>query len=105
MIFFSRSGWKVSTWTLMRVRPAAFSGAASWGSSTALVVMATSRMPSMRARRATMSTMSVRRVGSPPVSRKRLKPTCAAARPTVSISSAVRRSGDGTKVSPRIGMQ
>ena len=71
----------------------------------ALVVMATSATPGVAAMRLTISTMSERSVGSPPVRRNLWKPTCTAARATVSISSAVSSSGEGTKESPRSGMQ
>ena len=55
--------------------------------------------------RSVISTISGRSVGSPPVRRNLWKPTATAARTTVSISSAVSSSGDGTKLSPRSGMQ
>ena len=55
--------------------------------------------------REAISTMSARRVGSPPVSRNFRNPTPTAARATVSISAAVSSSGAGTKVRPRSGMQ
>ena len=61
--------------------------------------------PGVAAMRLTISTMSERSVGSPPVRRNLWKPTCTAACATVSISSAVNSSGDGTNESPRSGMQ
>ena len=105
MTFLSRSGLKVSTWTLMRPRPASARGPASRGSRIALVVIDTSSTPGRAAMRPTISTRSGRRVGSPPVSRNFRKPTLTAAAATRSISSAVNSSGEGMKLSPRSGMQ
>jgi hypothetical protein len=70
-----------------------------------LVVIASPRTPGTEAMRSVISTISGRSVGSPPVRRNLRKPTATAARATVSISPAVSSSGDGTKLSPRSGMQ
>ena len=69
------------------------------------MVMATSATPGTPATRRTISTMSGRRVGSPPVRRNLRKPTSTAACTTSSISAAESSSFDGTNVSPRSGMQ
>ena len=52
-----------------------------------------------------ISTMSGRSVGSPPVRRNLRNPTLTAARATLSISAAVRSSGEGMNERPRKGMQ
>jgi len=103
--FLSRSGWSVSTWMLRRFSPASRSGFASRGSRIPFVVIARSSTPGTAAIRSVISTISGRSVGSPPVSRNLWNPTATAARTTVSISAAVSSSGDGTKLSPRNGMQ
>ncbi len=73
-----------------------------------LVVMATSIGPSgprISASRATISTMSVRRSGSPPVKRNVVMPAAAAMRAITMISSAVRMPVRASHSLPCSGMQ
>ena len=105
MSFLSRSGSRVSTWMLRRLSPASARGRASRGRRIAFVVIARSATPGTPAIRRVRSTMSGRRVGSPPVRRNLRKPRLTAARTTVSISAAVSSSGEGMKARPRRGMQ
>ncbi len=69
------------------------------------MVIERSATPGTAAIRSTISTISGRRVGSPPVRRNLRKPRDTAALTTTSISAALSSSGEGMKVSPRRGMQ
>jgi len=74
----------------MRRRPASRNARALAANIKPLVVIARSLMPGMRMMRATSSSASCRKSGSPPVSRTLLMPRSTARRTTCSISSKVR---------------
>ena len=85
--------------------PASLRGRASFGSSTPLVVMQTSRIPGTAAVRSQMETMFFFTSGSPPVMRSLLIPSSAAVSTARTISSSVSISLCSFLHTPSSGMQ
>ena len=82
-----RSGSRLSRLMLTRLRPAAASSSANFGSRTPLVVSEMSWMPLVRLSMPTKSAQPSRTSGSPPVMRTLVMPTSAATRAKAASSS------------------
>ncbi len=92
----SFSGTSVSSDTLSEPSPASRSGPTSSSSRWPFVVSATSSIPGVAAASATISTTSLRSVGSPPVSRIRRTPTEANSRKSRESSARVSSPSGGS---------